>query len=187
MSWQTLPPRKHAPTIHNRQILSQILRQIHRHIHIVDARERRQAHQPARPPQLPQQTATHVIPNGNNRLFALYCIYCSVPELANLGRKQHPLDIVFPLFPFNFTNHYEFPLSTWQFIHLLQLRGKGDPVNRYILQFIDILSIVTGSMTQSLFSLSFSHCMPISKMNFPLLLHIVRLNFSLPTLASKQS
>ena len=27
----------------------------------------------------------------------------SVPELATLGGKQHPMDIIFPLFPSNFT------------------------------------------------------------------------------------
>ena len=34
----------------------------------------------------------------------------SVPELANLGGKQHPTDIIFPLFPSNFTT--DFPLSS---------------------------------------------------------------------------
>ena len=33
----------------------------------------------------------------------------SVPELANFGGKQHPIDIIFPLFPSNFTMN--FPLS----------------------------------------------------------------------------
>ena len=35
---------------------------------------------------------------------------CSIPELTNLGGKQHPMDIVFPLFPPNFT--MGFPLSS---------------------------------------------------------------------------
>ena len=34
----------------------------------------------------------------------------SVPELANLGGKQHPMDIVFPLFPSKLT--MDFPLSS---------------------------------------------------------------------------
>ena len=34
--------------------------------------------------------------------------YPSVPELANLGGKQHPMDIVFPLISSNFT--MDFPL-----------------------------------------------------------------------------
>ena len=33
----------------------------------------------------------------------------SVPELAKLGGKQHCMDIIFPLFPSNFTK--DFPLS----------------------------------------------------------------------------
>ena len=32
-----------------------------------------------------------------------------VPELANLGGKQHPMDIIFSLFPVNFS--IDFPLS----------------------------------------------------------------------------
>ena len=34
----------------------------------------------------------------------------SVPELANLDGKRHPMDIVFPLFPSKFT--MDFPLSS---------------------------------------------------------------------------
>ena len=43
----------------------------------------------------------------------------SVPELANLGGKQHPMDIVFPFFPSSFT--VDFPLSQlihWKYNHL---------------------------------------------------------------------
>ena len=38
-----------------------------------------------------------------------------------------------------------------------------------------------------IFRLIFSHCMSISGLNFSLSLHILRLNFPLPTLASNQS
>ena len=37
-------------------------------------------------------------------------IVSSDPELANLGGKRHPMDIVFPLFPSKFT--MDFPLSS---------------------------------------------------------------------------
>ena len=51
----------------------------------------------------------------------------SVPELANLGGKQHPTDIIFPLFPSDFTT--DFPLSsTEKNNHVQQLRGIGDPM-----------------------------------------------------------
>ena len=33
----------------------------------------------------------------------------SIPELTNLGGKQHPIGMIFPLFPSNFT--INFPLS----------------------------------------------------------------------------
>ena len=35
---------------------------------------------------------------------------CTVPELANFGGKQHPMDIIFPLIPSNLT--MDFPLSS---------------------------------------------------------------------------
>ena len=35
----------------------------------------------------------------------------SVPELATLGGKQHPMDIIFPLFPSNFTMEFSLSMS----------------------------------------------------------------------------
>ena len=50
----------------------------------------------------------------------------SVPELANLGGKQHPTDIIFPLFPSNFTT--DFPLSSTENIIVCNNCEIGDPM-----------------------------------------------------------
>ena len=51
---------------------------------------------------------------GHGHYFEIVCVcVCvggSVLELANLGRKRHPMDIVFTLFPSKFT--MDFPLSS---------------------------------------------------------------------------
>ena len=45
-----------------------------------------------------------------NTTAASYSDMHNVLELANLGGKQHPTDIIIPLFPSNFTT--DFPLSS---------------------------------------------------------------------------
>ena len=100
----------------------------------------------------------------------------SVSELTNLGGKQHSMDIVFQLFPPNFT--MDFPLSSTENKgnHLQQLRGRRDPICP------STKSVLTRSILYC-----FSRFMSISALNFSLFLQILRLNFPLHTLASKQS
>ena len=51
----------------------------------------------------------------------------SVPELTNLGAKQHPMNFVFPLSTSKFT--MDFPLTvTGNINHLQQLRGTSDSI-----------------------------------------------------------
>ena len=51
---------------------------------------------------------------GHRRSRTLTCqqLPFSIPELTNLGGKQHPMDMIFPLFPSNFTINS--PLSPFE-------------------------------------------------------------------------
>ena len=74
--------------------------------------------------------ANHTITKTSRLQVLLSTNYHNVPELANLGGKQHPMDIVFSLFPSNFTK--AFPISSTENIFATTKRDKIFDLSTYI-------------------------------------------------------